>query len=81
MRMKERDSLRWMAQIARPQLPALEALAVGTGAYAGCSVLFALFSRGILDAAVSGDGLSMLRHAAGLLVLIAVQMLLHLGVK
>ncbi len=81
MRMKERDSLRWMAQIARPQLPALAALAVGTGAYAGCSVLFALFSRGILDAAVSGDGLSMLRHAAGLLVLIAVQMLLHLGVK
>ena len=81
MRMKERDSLRWMAQIARPQLPALAALAVGTGAYAGCSALFALFSRGILDAAVSGDGLSMLRHAAGLLVLIAVQMLLHLGVK
>lgn len=81
MRMKERDSLRWMAQIARPQVPALAALAVGTGAYAGCSVLFALFSRGILDAAVSGDGLSMLRHAAGLLVLIAVQMLLHLGVK
>lgn len=81
MRMKERDSLRWMAQIARPQLPALAALAVGTGAYAGCSVLFALFSRGILDAAVSGDGLSMLRHAVGLLVLIAVQMLLHLGVK
>ena len=81
MRMKERDSLRWMAQIARPQLPALAALAVGTGAYAGCSVLFALFSRGILDAAVSGDGLSMLRYAAGLLVLIAVQMLLHLGVK
>ena len=81
MRMKERDSLRWMAQIARPQLPALAALAVGTGAYAGCSVLFALFSRGILDAAVSGDGLSMLRYAAGLLVLIAVQMLLHLSVK
>lgn len=81
MRMKERDSLRWMAQTARPLLPSLFALVVGTGLYAGCSVLFALLSRGILDAAVAGDRLSMLRTAAGLLVLIAAQLILHLGVK
>lgn len=81
MRKKNRSSLRWMAQTARPQLFSLAVLTAGTGLYAACGVLFALLSREILDAAVSGSTAGMVRAVIGLLILVIGQMALHLGVK
>ncbi len=76
--MKDKDTLKWLYDGAKPQLPLIFVLTLARCALTVLGVVFALTSRNVVDAAVAGN-LSLLRQSAfRLILIIAAQIFIRL---
>jgi len=76
--MKDKQTLAWLYRNSRTQRIPLLALILGNAFFAGCSVLFALSSRGVIDGAVAGDKQALLIQSLGLGLVIVLQLILRI---
>ncbi|KJS02073.1 MAG: ABC transporter [Peptococcaceae bacterium BRH_c4a] len=77
--MKDRQTLAWLYQNSKTQLLPMIALIVGYGLFAGCGVLFALASRGVIDGAVAGEKHILMTQGLYLFSVIVLQLVLRIA--
>lgn len=77
--MKDRQTLAWLYQNSKTQLLPMLALIAGYGLFAGCGVLFALASRGVIDGAAAGEKHTLMRQGLFLFFVIVLQLVLRIA--
>lgn len=77
--MKDKNTLRWLINGAKPQLPLIFVLTVARCALTILGVLFALTSKNVIDAAVAHDKAALYQSALKLLAIIASQIAIRLA--
>ncbi|MDD4238165.1 MAG: ABC transporter ATP-binding protein [Desulfotomaculaceae bacterium] len=75
--MTDRKTLAWIYQNSKAQLIPMLSLILGNALFAGCGVLFALASRGVIDGAVAGEKHTLIIQGMGLFAVIVLQFVLR----
>ncbi len=77
--MRDRQTLAWLYRNSKTQLLPMLALIAGNGLFAGCGVLFALASRGIIDGAAAGEKHILMTQGLYLFFVIVLQYVLRIA--
>lgn len=76
--MKDKQTLIWLYKNSKPQLLPMLALILSNGLFAGCAILFALASRGVIDGAVTGNKNILMMQGFWLLAVIMLQFMMRI---
>lgn len=76
--MKDKAAAGWICRNSKTQLFPMLTLILGNALFAGCGVLFALASRGVIDGAVAGERNALIAHGLWLFAVIVLQLILRL---
>ncbi|AOY77993.1 ABC transporter ATP-binding protein [Clostridium formicaceticum] len=76
--MKDKQTLAWLYENSKTQLFPLLILILGNALFAGCGVLFALASRGVIDGAAAGEKHILIKQGVWLFFVIVLQLLLRI---